>query len=77
MPYSGSQVPVKIDKIANRKQACQITTGAAESRTEPAFVKFQHAPIEALPHRLSDVLLRATPMKNIKSSKFENNLKNK
>ena len=34
----------------------------AESQTEPAFMKFLHASIETLPYRLSDELLKTTPI---------------
>ena len=40
-------------------------------------MKFLLALIEALPHELSDELLKATPIKNIKSKKHEINFKNK
>ena len=37
---------------------------------EPAFMKFLWANIEALHHRLSDVLLKRTTIKNMKSSEL-------
>ena len=37
---------------------------------------YKHAPIDTLPHRFSDELLKTTPIKNIKSKKFELNFKN-
>ena len=46
----------------------------AESQTEPALMKLLCATIEALLHGLSDELLKTTPIKNIKSTKFEINL---
>ena len=45
------------------------------SRIEPAFMKFLRATIETLCDGLSDELLKTTPIKNIKSTKFEINLK--
>ena len=77
LPNTASKVSIKIEKITNRRQICPITSGETESETEPAFKKFLHAPIEALPHQLSDELLKAIPIKNIKSNKFEINFKNK
>ena len=55
-----------MEKITNKKQVHQITTGATESRTELPFMKFLHAPIEAMPHRLLNEL-KATRIKYIKS----------
>ena len=46
----------------------------AESRTEPAFMKFLCATIETLPHGLSGELLKTATIKNVKSKKFEINL---
>ena len=43
----------------------------AESRTEPAFMKFLCATMR---HCLSDELLMTAPIKSIKSKKFEINL---
>ena len=47
----------------------------ADSRTEPAFVTFLRATIEALSHRLSDKLLKTTLTKSMKTKKFETNFK--
>ena len=48
----------------------------AESQTDTAFTKFLRVTIEAVPHRLSDKLLKTTPIKSIKSKKFEIYLQN-
>ena len=42
---------MKIEKITYRKQVRWITTGTAESWTEPAFMKFVRSTIQTLPHR--------------------------
>ena len=77
LPNSGSHVSIIIYKITNSKKVHQITTGAAESQIEPAFMKFLLVPIEVLPHRLSDEPLKAIPIKNIKSNKFQISYENK
>ena len=66
---------MKIEKITYRKQVRWITTGTAESWTEPAFMKFVRSTIETLPHGFTDELLKIAPIKSINSKKFEINLR--
>ena len=73
MPNNSSHyISMKIEEITNRKKVCQTTTGAAESRTELAFMMFLCVAIERLPHRISDALLKTTPIESIKSKKVWN-----
>ena len=49
---------------------------AAESLIEPVFMKFLRATtIEALPHGLSDELLKIAPIKSTKSKKLATSFK--